>query len=588
MKRNNKISLSLLTPQALFCLKQCLFFIFTTSTSFSQIPTNSWRTHADYYNAKGVEIVEDSKIYCFSKNGFFYFDKIDNEIVTLSKLNDFTETNISQIRYNTSLKTLIIAYQTGNLDIVSINSDGTPDTIKNIDFIKTTDAIQGSKSINQIEFREDFAYLAADFGLVVFDVKKGEIKETYQNIGTDGKKVAIKQMVFARDSIFVNTPEGLLGAKFSSNVNLQFYGNWRQVSYNQLFKPQTFPKDILVVLPNEIETDAQGKVWIADGENGLVSNFSGSFKTYNPNGVKSDISEIFYKNPKIYAAGFAGNIFEENDWKSLTINSLPTHSKDIIDRFGYRWEMIGGSMRVINNATKQSRFYFAGKGAGGLPSSFVNTIALDKENLIWVGTDNGVAVIVASKDIFTTTSEAYTPFYQTRRLLLQEIVNKIVIDGGNRKWIATKNGLNLFSASADEQILNFTEENSPLPSKNIVDLALDPISGELFVLTEKGLLSYRSNATEANEDLNAIKIFPNPVRPDFQGVITISGLRAYTTVKITDASGRLIYETKSNGGTASWDLQNPQGNRANAGIYMVFCIAEDGTESFVGKVAVVR
>ena len=136
--------------------------------------------------------------------------------------------------------------------------------------------------------------------------------------------------------------------------------------------------------------------------------------------------------------------------------------------------------------------------------------------------------------------------------------------------------------------MNFTEENSPLPSKNIIDLALDTITGELFVLTEKGLLSYRSDATEASEDLSAIKIFPNPVRPDYQGVMTVSGLRENTAIKITDASGRLIYETISNGGTASWDLQNPHGNRANAGIYMVFCIAQDGSESFVGKVAVVR
>ncbi len=564
------------------------FLLLLSLQTFAQIPTNTWRTHADYSNAKGVEIVEN-KVYYFSKNGFFYFNKADNQAITLSRLNGFSETNIAQIRYSTDLKTLLIGYATGNLDIVNISLDGSPDKIQNIDFIKKNAAIQDSKVINQIEFRGDFAYLAADFGLVVLDVKKNEIKETYQNIGKDGKKIAIKQLVFARDSIFVNTPDGILGTKFASNINLQFFGNWKQVvADNQLFKVPIYPKDILIAFPNEIETDPQGKIWIADGTNGLVSNFSGSYKTYNPNSVKGDIFEVFYQNQKIYTAGVEGNVFEENKWKSLTINTLPLHSKDIIDRFGYRWQMIGGSLRVINDATKQSRFYYSGKGNGNLPSSVVNTIALDKENTIWVGTDNGVAVIVTSKDIFATNTEAYTPFYQTRRLLLQEIVNKIIVDGGNRKWIATQNGLNLFSPSADEQILNFTEENSPLPSKNVIDLALDPISGEIFVLTENGLLSYRSDATEASEDFSEIRIFPNPIRPDYQGVMTISGLRENTTIKITDAAGRLIYETKSNGGTASWDVQNPQGNRANAGIFMVFCIAEDGLESFVGKVAVVR
>lgn len=565
-----------------------LLFLLSLQT-FAQIPTNTWRIHADYTNAKGVEIVQNS-VYCFSKNGFFLFNKADNQATTLSKLDGFSETTVAQIRYNTSLQKLLVAYQTGNLDLVDINSEGKPDKIRNIDFIKKTDAIQSNKAINQIEFQGDFAYLAADFGLVVLDAKKGEIKETYQNIGDGGKNVAIKQMVFARDSIFVNTPFGILGAKFASTINLQFYGNWKKIetSNNQLFKAKVFPKDVLIVSPNEIEIDAEGKVWIADAENGLISNFSGSFKTYSPNGVKGDIDNVFYQNQQIYTAGTAGNVFKENKWDILNISALPVSSSDVIDQYGYRWKIIGNGVSVTNEINKQVRYFSSGKGFGNLPSSFVNTIVEDKDNLIWVGTDNGVAVIVTSRDIFTTTAEAYTPFYQTRRLLLQEVVTKIVVDGGNRKWIGTQNGLNLFSPSADEQILNFTEENSPLPSKSIRDLAIDQTSGEIFVLTENGLLSYRSDATEPSEDLSAIRIFPNPVRPHYQGVMTISGLRENTSIKITDIAGRLIYESKSNGGTAAWDLQNDKGQRAETGIYLVFCIADDGYESFVGKVAVVR
>ncbi len=576
------------TKEIVFQLKQCLFFIVLASQTFAQIPTNTWRTHADYFNARGVEIVEKNKIYCFSKNGFFYFNKANNQTVTLSRLNNLSETNISQIRYSSDLKILLIAYETGNLDLMSINSEGLPDKIQNIDFIKSTDAIQDSKAINQIEFQGDFAYLAADFGLVVLDVKKNEIKETYQNIGKNGNKVAVKQIAFARDSIFVNTSGGILGAKFAPTTNLQFYGNWNAVINNQLFKNQAFPKDNLIVFPNELETDAEGKTWIADGENGLLSNFSGIFKTYNPNGVKGDIFSVFYQNQKIYATGVAGNSFERNLWKTLTINQVANNTTDIIDRFGYRWQISGQTLRVTDPNTNRTRYYFAGRGAGGLPTSNVNSIALDRDNLLWVGTDNGVAVIVTTRDIFTTASEAYTPFFQTRRLLLQEVVNKIVIDGGNRKWIATQNGLNLFSASADEQILNFTEENSPLPSKNVIDLAIDSTSGEIFVLTQNGLLSYRTDSSEPNEDFSAVKIFPNPVRPNFQGVLTVSGLRENTAIKITDTAGRLIYETKSNGGTATWDLQKFEGSRAASAIYMVFCVAEDGSESFVGKVAVLR
>ena len=573
------------TKEIVFQLKQCLFFIVLASQTFAQIPTNTWRTHADYYNTKGVEVVEKNKIYCFSKNGFFYFDKATNQSFTLSKANNLSETNISQIRYSSDLKTLLIAYETGNLDLMSINSEGSPDKIQNIDFIKETDAIQDSKAINQIEFRGDFAYLATDFGLVVLDVKKNEIKETYQNIGKNGNKVAVKQITFARDSIFANTSSGILGAKFATTTNLQFFGNWNVVINSQLFKNQAFPKDNLIVFPNELETDTEGKIWIADGENGLLSNFSGSFKTYSPNGVKGDIFSIFFQNKKIYAIGIAANSFEENLWKILTINQIPNNSTNVIDQYGYRWQTSGQTLRVTDPTTNRTRVYFAGRGAGGLPTSNVNSIALDRDNLLWIGTDNGVAVIVTTRDIFTTASEAYTPFFRTRRLLLQEVINKIVIDGGNRKWIATQNGLNLFSASADEQILNFTEENSPLPSKNVIDLAIDSTTGEIFVLTENGLLSYRTDSSEPSEDFSSVKIFPNPVRPDFQGVLTVSGLLENTAIKITDTAGRLIYETKSNGGTASWDLQN---HRATTSIYIIFCVAEDGSESFVGKVAVLR
>jgi hypothetical protein len=568
--------------KALFQLKQCLFFIVFASQAFAQIPTNSWRTHADYFNTKGVEVVEKNKVYCFSKNGFFYLDKTTNQSFTLSKLNDLSEINISQIRYNSDLKTLVIAYETGNLDLMSITSEGLPDKIQNIDFIKKTNSIQDSKAINQIEFRGDFAYLAADFGLVVLDVKKNEIKETYQNIGKNGTKVAVKQIAFSGDSIFVNTSGGILGAKFSPTTNLQFFGNWNTVINNQLFKSQSFPKDKLIVFPNELETDAEGKIWIADGENGLLSNFSGSFKTYHPNGVKGDIFSVFYQNQTIYTSGIAGNAFVDNLWTSLAVNQTPSNSTAIIDQYGYRWQLTGQILKVTDPTSNRTRFYGS---TFELPGSYINTIALDHDNLLWVGTNNGVAIIIPSKDIFTNNIKPYTPFFQTRRLLLQEVVNKIVIDGGNRKWIATQNGLNLFSASADEQILNFTEENSPLPSKNVIDLAIDATSGEIFVLTPNGLISYRTDSSEPSADFSSVKIFPNPIRPDFQGVLTVSGLRENTTIKITDTAGRLIYETKSNGGTASWDLQN---NPATTAIYMVFCVAQNGSESFVGKVAVLK
>jgi ligand-binding sensor domain-containing protein len=565
-----------------------ILLCFFTFQAFAQIPTNTWRTHNNYVNLKGLEIVE-KKVYAFTDNSFFYYDKTNKTSVKLSKADRLTEVNLTQIRYSSRLKTLLIAYDTGNLDLIDIDSDGLLGDIHNIDFIKNTATLQDSKRINAIEFQGDFAYLACDFGLVVLDTKKAEIKETYQNIGAGGSAVSLKQIAFARDSIFVNTSQGILGAKFAANINLQYYGNWKPSMDYELFKAKQYPQGPLIVAPQEIETDAEGKVWIADAVNGLLSNWEGSFKVYSPDGIKGEVYTIAYLQSKIYAYGTLGNVFENNVWRTIPLNQLPSYSKDVIDNYGFRWQIVYNGVLVTDDASKQSRLYTMGKNTGNLPSSRVNTLAADKEGTIWIGTNDGIAAVVPARDIFSRVIDAYTPYNsQGRRILLGETVKKIVVDGGNRKWIGTSNGLNLFVPTVDELKNSFTESNSPLPANEITDLAIDVISGEIFVLTSKGLLSYQSDATEAREDLSAIKIYPNPLRPEYQGLLTISGLRENSTIKITDASGRLIYETKSNGGTASWNLQQSTESRTVSGIYMVFCIASDGSESFVGKVAVVK
>lgn len=564
------------------------FLCFFSFQAFAQIPTNTWQTHNNYVNLKGLELVE-KKVYAFSDNGFFYFDKTNKQAVKLSKAEGLAEANLTQICYSPELRKLLVAYDTGNLDLVDIDSDGLIADVHNIDFIKNANTIQSSKRINAIEFQGDFAYLASDFGLVVLDTKKAEIKETYQNIGSEGKAVSLKQIVFARDSIFVNTPEGILGARFANNINLQFFGNWKPIFDNQLFKSKQYPQDPLIISPQEIEIDREGNVWIADGNNGLISNWEGAFKNYSPNGPKGQINEVFYLESKIYTIGSTGNVFDNNEWKAISFNQIPTYSKDVTDEYGFRWQIVSNGVRVTDDATRQTRLYTIGKNKGNLPSSIVNTIAIDKEGTIWIGTNDGIAAVVSARDIFTRIVDAYTPFNsQGRRILLQETVKKIVVDGGNRKWIGTNNGLNLFVSALDELIESFTETNSPLPTNEIVDLCIDTANGEVFVLTSKGLLSYQSDASEPKEDLSGVKIFPNPIRPDYQGVMTVSGLRENSAIKITDASGRLIYETKSNGGTASWNLHNSTESRSVSGIYMVFCIAEDGSESFVGKVAVIK
>ena len=215
-------------------------------------------------------------------------------------------------------------------------------------------------------------------------------------------------------------------------------------------------------------------------------------------------------------------------------------------------------------------------------------MAFDRDELLWYGTTIGAAYISNPYD--ATAGEAYSivPEYEGDDLLENQQVNGLAVDGGNRKWMATSEGLWLFNEEGEQLIYHFTEDNSPLLSDSIYDIAINEESGEVFFATSKGLVSYRSNASAGKVKHSQVKIFPNPVRQGYQGEIAISGLVENARVKITDLSGNLVRETLAQGGTATWNGNTLSGARVNTGVYLVFSASSDGKESYVGKIAVIR
>ena len=139
------------------------------------------------------------------------------------------------------------------------------------------------------------------------------------------------------------------------------------------------------------------------------------------------------------------------------------------------------------------------------------------------------------------------------------------------------------SEDGTEQILNFTEENSPLFSNSIIDIAINGKTGEIFFVTEKGIISYKGTATDGDDYFKHVYTYPNPVPPGYNGFITITGLAANVNVKITDISGNLVYETTSEGGQAIWKGTTLEGRRVQSGVYLVFTSNEDGTKTNVTK-----
>lgn len=220
----------------------------------------------------------------------------------------------------------------------------------------------------------------------------------------------------------------------------------------------------------------------------------------------------------------------------------------------------------------------------------------DRSGYVWLGTDHGPVYYPNPQNVFngeTAGTKVLIPRNDGKNtvdpLLGSETINTIVVDGADRKWFGTlAGGAFLTSSDGTKQIVHFNMSNSPLPSNNVLSIAINDKTGEVFFGTDKGIFSYRSDATKPGDDFTNVYVFPNPIRENYSGPITITGLIENTIVKITDVSGNLVYQTKSAGGQASWNGVGHNGRRVATGIYLVFCSNEDGSKTFVTKMLVIH
>ena len=241
---------------------------------------------------------------------------------------------------------------------------------------------------------------------------------------------------------------------------------------------------------------------------------------------------------------------------------------------------------------------FIDQDGGSVEVYYINDITEDHNGDIWVMTDKGPYVLYNTEKVFEDNYH-FTKIKVPRNdgtnyadyLLDGAYTTCIEIDAANRKWIGTlSNGLYLIGPDGLESIHHFTKDNSPLPSNAIEGLALNHKTGELFIGTDKGLVSYMSDATRAEEvyDEEKVYAYPNPVTPDYDGLITVVGLKANSHVKIINTAGRLVAEGTSLGGSFTWDGRTPQGQRVSTGVYYVLGSDEEGNEGIVTKVLFVK
>jgi ligand-binding sensor domain-containing protein len=317
----------------------------------------------------------------------------------------------------------------------------------------------------------------------------------------------------------------------------------------------------------DMKLDSKGRLWVVNTTQ-IVSSSLPTLHVLNPDG-KWGKAKAFNNDMSLFLIQV---LIDDNDYKWL--RTMP--------------EKTGGMIVYDSEKDTRTRILSSSKGAGALPSDKVQCMAKDKKGQIWIGTDKGVAVFYQPYTIFNSSNfDAGRPYVDGFPLLFDQSITCIKVDGGNRKWIGTTKGAWLFNEDGTVPILNFTAENSPLLSNNLKDIQINDVTGEVFFATDNGIISYRGTSTEADDKFREVKVFPNPVLPDFKGTIGITGLASNVSVKITDIFGNLIYETKSQGGMATWNARNYNGKSAKSGLYLIYCADETGTETLVSKIAVV-
>ena len=332
------------------------------------------------------------------------------------------------------------------------------------------------------------------------------------------------------------------------------------------------------VLINGIQFDKAGNLWILNSQS-------------------KGVNLLLYTKDKVWE-----NYYQEllEDSEGLTLTGLRSM---FFDSRGYLW-FVNTSWKdqflfcynpITDKLIKYS--HFVNQDGYSYSPTYINSVCEDREHHIWVGTNIGPFMIKSDE-----VGQENVIFYQVKvprndgtdyaDYLLNNInINHIAIDGGNRKWFATNGaGVFLIGAANITQVSNFKEDNSYLLSNNISSIAINQKTGKVYFLTDKGLCSYQSDTTEPSEEMTEDNVYayPNPVTPDYTGLITITGLTYDADVKIATVNGAVVAEGRSNGGMFTWDGCNKQGKRVASGIYMVITATSDGKKGTVCKIAVIN
>ncbi|NNE26724.1 MAG: hypothetical protein HKN09_07755 [Saprospiraceae bacterium] len=435
----------------------------------------------------------------------------------------------------------------------------------------------------------------------------------------EGTDIDIKDgVVYVASGGVSETFANLFGRK---GIYILEEGQWQNI--NEVNTPFIKNEEIIQAFKVEPHPD-EDKVYIGSMWAGLVEydRENDSYKLFNA--TNSSLREPVGDNPeRVKISGLAfdegNNLWisnfdaaeplsvytAEGNWHSFSTPGSNRLIDLVVDDSGYIWAVVGGNSggvvildpgQSIADPTDSPAPILKNNSNSEIPSNLVNSIAKDLDGGIWVGTAAGVVLFECGGGLFENECNGNKPKVLQDSiaafLLATEDVLSIAVDGANRKWFGTRNGIFVQSPNGEVQIAQYNEENSPLFDNTVKALAFNGETGEMFISTNKGLQSFRTETTSARvTHANKVYAFPNPVRPEYTGEIAIKGLARDAEVKITDIDGQLVYQTRALGGQALWDGRDNTGREVSGGVYLVFSSSVDAfrdPNTYVTKILVVR
>ena len=609
----------------------------------------SWRTYMSY--AEPQQIVKaDDNLFVRASNSLYQYNLTDQSITTYDKVNGLSDTYITHIAWNKKVKRLIAVYANSNIDLIDLNGNITNVSAlyrktmtddKTIDSLTIDDAYAylyarfGIVKVNmqRAEISDTYTKNHPEYPTNLPPSNSNSDWEKYiatvKTLKPGGPKYNnFGFMRFKHNRLYTSGAGYEAGLELNRPGTVQIFNN-NEWTFLQDNIEEITGWDYIDVLTVDADPNDPEHIF-AGARSGLYEFQDGKLlKAYNLNNSPLQTATTSNENSYVLVEGLCfkddaslwcfnsstrklANLFEytpEGKWISHQKSELTNNNKSlkgmqspIFDSRGYLW--------FVNNSWELPSFYCYDTNN----DSFVNIfktiinqdgtsytdytpycIVEDLEHNIWIGTNKGPFMLEKNNITNTYLTQVKVPRNDgtdyADYLLSGVVTNCIAIDGGGRKWFGTKGtGVYLISADNMKQIQHFTTANSPLLSDNIESIAINNDSGEVFFGTENGLCSYISDATTTATEMTKDNVYayPNPVTPDYTGLINIVGLTLDADVKITSSSGKVIAEGRSNGGSFTWDGCDQQGRRVASGVYMVVTATSDGKKGTVCKIAIIR